>query len=145
MQPLPPTSPLTNGEARFNAHRQNQWGEWNRTLLELAVLVSCVGGILVGYYHSTRSPFDSTRWKAATGYENLPTRERMCYDLLHNKRLIGLTHPQVIALLGKPDAYHVMDYHMGYEVSHASVDPTLLLINFDKHKRVCACILQTGD
>jgi hypothetical protein len=79
--------------------------------------------------------FDSEKWKQ---YESVdgPERGSMAEDLLKTKKLVGLSHKQMLALLGEPSNY-TDTTKTYYELSeeYDMIDPVSgkdLLITFNK-------------
>ena len=128
-----------------DAKRENrQRGKpWWRDAVNLCVLCFLILVGYVSYYSSTPLPFDSAQWKASSSFEKPSVRYRMTDSLLSSKKLDGLNHSQVVSLLGKPDQHNIRDWNMEYTLKSSIATASVLVIKFDKRKRVIECDIQT--
>ncbi len=90
-----------------------------------------------------RVAFDAAAWRAglAASGETNPIRLRMVDDLLRRHRLVGLTHGELIALLGTPpDTAYFREYQVVYwlgpERGFMSIDSEWLAVRFGPDDRV---------
>ena len=77
------------------------------------------------WYHSR--DFDRNGWLADTEH-----RYEYADDLVDNAQLIGLTHAEVVAMLGEPtlDQNGQLTYYLGFSPRHLmNIDPDWLAIN----------------
>lgn len=144
---FPMMAPMTPGEIANNVaqHRQQCHERKIRGITKLVVLLTITLSSFIAYPYFRRLPFNSTQWKASERWEELSVRDRMTDDLLDNNKLIGLNHFQVVSLLGKPDQYGLREWDMGYAVGYSVIDPIMLVIRFDRRKRVSECAVETFD
>ena len=99
-------------------------------------------------YSLAESTFDQAGWLAAgeDGYLSQATRTKMADDLVERKLLIGLTHAQVLELLGEPMDRHqtkpgepvdwAAQSEFFYFLNHGLIDPWIFRIEFDADGRV---------
>jgi len=100
-----------------------------------------------------RQKFDSQAWKQPNKEEDIfwPARICMVDDLIHSKKLDGLTQPEVIELLGEPaekgfsaGAYECdIHYHLGPERGFIRMDSEWLFIKFGQDGKVSRYWLYT--
>lgn len=94
---------------------------------------------------SRKEKFDSEKWKQYIGFDG-PDRDLMAEDLLGSHKLIGLSHKQMLQLLGDPSNYEDTT-RTYYELSQEfdSIDPVSgknLIITFDKDSIITNAIIQ---
>jgi len=133
-QLLPPMPPMTT-EERAQVEQENRRrysGRNRRNALTLFAWLIVLFAAVFGYEYFTRLPFDSSRWKSAS----VAVRGRMVDDLLASDKLQGLSHAEVVELLGKPDGFDVRGRKLGYTVGVSKADPVAMVIKFDESKRV---------
>jgi hypothetical protein len=94
-------------------------------------------------YSLAESTFDQVGWLAAgeDGYLSEATRTKMADDLVERELLIGLTHAQVLELLGEPMRPNpakpgepvdwVAQSEFLYYLNHGLIDPWIFRIEFD--------------
>jgi hypothetical protein len=95
---------------------------------------------------ASRERFESDTWKKVRESDD-PARIRMVDDLLTTHRLVGMSRPQIDALLGVPDrtsnfrAYNYV-YWLGPERGLISIDSEWLGIRFENGFAVEAKLLR---
>ncbi|HEX2594531.1 MAG TPA: hypothetical protein VHL34_23715 [Rhizomicrobium sp.] len=112
--------------------------------LAIALMLSA-GAVAVGYdfgYLPVR-PFNATVWRQADGSSD-PVRLSMVDWLIGSGQLNGLTHAEVLNLLGPPyrGGYFrnwPLVYWLGPERGFMGIDSEWLAIRFDSNGRVSEC------
>lgn len=117
-----------------------------RVALTAAILITpllCVAIpylVLALYLYYPHRDFNKTEWAT-----NQPKRYELVEDLVASHKLVGLTEPQVIALLGKPDVRFGDDweYYLGMTPKLIPIDGDALSLQFSKGKVVRYWIHET--
>jgi len=113
--------------------------------------LGCVAGLLVAFLAGTVAygfmtgylpvrPFDSDRWKRVERVDD-QARIHMIEHLMWSGKLNGLSHSDLVALLGPPSETpyfreHDYVYRLGDERSLFSIDPEWLVLDVNASGRV---------
>ena len=128
---------------------------WRKLLVVVAVLGLLAAGpflILFGSIaaddlkeRKNRLSFDADAWKSSLSVssDTDPIRLRMVDDLLRRHNLVGMTHDELIALIGTPPKCgYFRDYQfvywLGPERGYMSIDSEWLAVRFGPDDRVSA-------
>tara|TARA_R110002072_G_C7729652_1_gene515643 strand:- start:310 stop:699 length:390 start_codon:yes stop_codon:yes gene_type:complete len=111
------------------------------TLVVLLLSPFAVGMLSYGspLEYFRRRPFDSEVWRVPPGWKE--DRLRMVDDLLDKKLLVGMTRPEVDALLGpetETSKFNSWDlvYWLGMERGILAIDSEWLVVRFDTKGKV---------
>lgn len=108
--------------------------KYRKPLIILVALTLAISGF---YVYQIWTPFNSEGWQA----NDLSVRRRMANDLIWRKTLIGLTRPQVDALLG--DNY-LLTYEFG-NINEFGASCVLFSVNYNPQGRVISSKVRIGD
>lgn len=131
---------LTSHTESDSEGRKSRIGAW---LLCLTIVATTLGVIV--YRSVSRPRFDSEVWKSVS--DNDPGKLAMVDDLLAQNILVGMTRPEIDALLGTPPQtsyFRDFDYvyWLGPERGFISIDSEWLCIDFDKDVVVDARLMR---